>query len=412
MLRRILCILAYSFILVGTSGTTPAFAHAILLRTEPLDGAILTTSPSAVHIWFSESVQPFADGISVVGPSGQHVEQGKVAVNGAELRIAVDANASGTYTVRWRVIADDTHPTRGAFAFSVGHVSATTTETTSGEIGAVSPLGLILQTGARWLHFLGYALTFGVLAFQLFVLDALKVNESARHVWRLVNLGVMLLLAAEPLALLAQTASLGASEMLDPVAVGGALDSSFGRALGLRLGAAMFAWVLVGLAKDGTATATPIALAVGWVLALLDGTSAHAASIQPTWLGLTLNALHVAALGVWVGGLVALLVVWRAHGGVLARRFTPFAIASLVTLAATGAAMAWFHLNVPIDWFDNAYAIVLLTKVMVVALALLPATIALRRVHHHPERWWRWELIALVIAVALAGLLVSLPPPA
>ena len=47
----------------------------------------------------------------------------------------VDAAAPGTYVVRWRITADDTHPARGSFTFSVGHASAPPADTASDDAG-------------------------------------------------------------------------------------------------------------------------------------------------------------------------------------------------------------------------------------------------------------------------------------
>ena len=424
----------------------PVLAHAIIVKSEPPDlcqaafvsesicanGQVLGAAPGEVRIWFSEPVQPFGGGIVVLGPSGRAV-QGTAQAGGNELFATVDAREKGTYVVRWRIIAADTHPSRGEFAFSVGHTSAPAGTIVSASLGAISPLGLILQSGARWLHFLGYALGFGVLAFRLFVLEPLNLSAEAsveRRVWRLINLGILALLVAEPLALLGQTASLSAGEMLDPAVVSGALDSSFGRVLALRLGAAMFLWVLVGFVKDASRSAaahtTPVtgspvplalALVAGWVLALIDGAAAHAESIQPAAWGLTLNALHVASMGVWLGGLAAVLALWRlpalgARRQTMAARFTPLALTALGLLLATGLLMGWLHLALPADVLADPYAIVLAVKSTAVLLALLPAALALKRLRARPTRWWLVELAALLTVAALAGLLVSLPPPA
>jgi hypothetical protein len=51
-----------------------------------------------------------------------------------------------------------------------------------------------------------------------------------------------------PIALPGQTGSLGADAVFNPNLVSTALDSSFGRALALRLGVPFLLWFLVGIA--------------------------------------------------------------------------------------------------------------------------------------------------------------------
>ena len=462
---------------------TSASAHAILVSSDPPDGAVLAAAPTTVTLRFSESVQPFGAGVALLGPDGRPVAAGQARVEGVELVLPdVAATATGTYRVRWGVVADDTHPTRGELTFSVGAPSAA--PAAEAEVGGVAPLGLALQTAGRWLHFLGYALGFGGTAFGVLVLRPLglfdardadgegrtdaatagsgaggpgragdaggpeasvsgtaapglgwtpdaraderaaldarrpapadppfalhpqphaAVDAMADVIWRLANRGVLLLLVAEPLALLGQTASFDAAQTLDPAAVSAAMDSSFGRALGVRLGLALLLWVLVGVAQGGAVRAAPLALVVGWVLALADGGSAHAASLQPTWLGLLVNAVHLAAMGVWVGGLAALL--WtrrgRAVSGDVVARFGRLALAALGALALSGLVMALVHLTGPGDLFRTPYGLALVGKVALVVVAVALARLGARRV----------ELAGLAAVVLGAALLVSLPPP-
>jgi hypothetical protein len=53
----------------------------------------------------------------------------------------------------------------------------------------------------------------------------------------------------------------------------------------------------------------------------------------------------------------------------------------------------------------------LLAKMSLVALAVLLGRAALRPRGSARQRWWRREIAALAAVLALAGLLVSLPPP-
>src|SRR5207302_2092676 len=191
-------------------------------------GPILAGPPVAIRVRFSEPVTPFGAGLQVVGPPGQPVQQGPVQSDGDTLSVPVDAAEPGTYLVRWRITADDTHPARGSFAFSVGRASGPAAAQTDADRGEGA--ALLLQAVGRWLHFFGYALGFGTLAFRLLVRGVVSAAPGASR-WRLVGWGVVLLLLAEPLALLGQTAGLDPDAPLAPEAISGALDSAFGRAL-------------------------------------------------------------------------------------------------------------------------------------------------------------------------------------
>jgi putative copper export protein len=127
---------------------------------------------------------------------------------------------------------------------------------------------------------------------------------------------------------------------------------------------------------------------------VVDATAAHATPALPQPLGLLLNALHVAAMGLWVGGVAAFVIA--PSGG-----FGRLAGWSLGLLIVSGAALALLHFTSALDLVTTAYGVSLLIKLPLVAIALFFAW----RARHH------WELVTLLAVVAAASVVVSLPPP-
>jgi copper transport protein len=339
------------------------------------------------------------------------------------MSVAIEATLGGVYVVRWQVVGEDTHPSRGRFVFWVGPPASVPANLgQDAVVGDVAPLGLALQALSRWTHFLGYALSLGVIALQVVLARAgLGGTEPAgRRLRQLVDVGILLLLVSEPLALFGQTASVDPSEIVDPVAVSAAFDSSFGRVFSLRLGALLFLWVLLGFANAGSAWGGPASLAVGVALAFVDASSAHALSVRPAWLGLVVGAIHLMAAGAWFGGLAGLIAIWQS--GVIDRRpqlivsrFGPLAIGSVIVLAATGLLMLWWHLGIPegggLTGFGTDYGRALLAKVALAFGALVVAWLGQKSLPKAWRRWWLVELTGLIAVLALAGLLVSVRPP-
>jgi copper transport protein len=379
----------------------PAEAHAALLAASPPPSALLDSPPGAVTLIFSEDVTPVAGGVAVFDPSGR-VASGQLRVAGRRIEIGVASALEGTYRVAWAVVAEDTHPARGTYTFSVGHASAPPVPGfRSGDTAQVTPGGLVLQALARLMHFLGLALGFGVpVAALLLGRRDESVLGAAR---RIAGVAVALLLGAEAVAVVAQAASLGAG--LDGDTLSSVMASPFGRYVALRAGAGLLLWAVLALPET---TALAAAVVVGTGAAAVDGLASHRAPIAPAAVVL-LGGVHVAAMAGWLGT-VALSVVVARRG-----RPVPHA-ARLVGAAAaflliSGLALAVVHLRSPGDLVSTAYGAVLTIKV---AIALAVGTFAFavrRRAAPILARIRMGEALALAGVLALAGLLLSVPPP-
>lgn len=353
---------------------------------------------------------PAGRGITVWSPAGRQVGENLTQPAPAEMAVSVDTAERGTYLVVWTVIAADTHPSRGSYTFSVGVSSAVPDAggLPIGDVGAVSPLGLVLQVAGRWVHLAGYALAFGSVAFAVLILRLESEPAAEAACRRLAIVGIVMLVGAEPLTLIAQVLSLGD---LDGQVFADVLASASGRILALRLGAAIGLWALLGAAAQARhREAWVAALGLGVALAFIDAAASHAVKDVPPLLGLSLNATHEMAMGAWLGGLASLVAIRMvtppAVGQALLSRFGRYAAASVAVLVLSGALLALVHMRSPLDLVTSTYGSVVAIKIAGVGVALVAAYLGLRA-----GRSWRAEAIALAGVLALAGLLVSLPPP-
>jgi methionine-rich copper-binding protein CopC/putative copper export protein len=426
-----------SGLVVLWAGVCAASAHAVLLRSDPPDlcllpggeslpsdappcraGAVLPQPPSAIHLVFSEPVQPIGRGLRVIGPNGRRVDYGAVGVTGPVLRVGVDARPAGTYRVVWSVISQDTHPELGTMTFSVrragglvaqGAAAGGTDLPTLG--GSAGEWGLALGALAHVLHFAGYALGFGAYAAFWAVRRGpppFGGPPTPEAVWRLVGAGIVLLLLAEPASVVAESVALGAvGGGADPAVVGTLLDSSFGRVIAQRLAVAILLWVLAGALRNGAMRATWTVPLLGVGLAFIDGQAAHAAGVRPVWLGLTVNAAHVCAMGLWAGTL-AFILSSRA-GAARPPDVHRLVAATAATAVASGAVMAAEHLAAVRDLIASPYGRALAVKITAVAAVVGLGWCAARL--GPARRTGVLEAAAMLAVLALAGWLVLLRPP-
>jgi len=99
----------------------PAHAHAFPSAEDPKVGSTLQTPPSRVVITFDSPIESLFAKLAVVGPSGDDVTAGAPAVdaNTRQLSVPLRALKPGEYTVRWSVVAEDSHRTEGSYTFDV-----------------------------------------------------------------------------------------------------------------------------------------------------------------------------------------------------------------------------------------------------------------------------------------------------
>jgi methionine-rich copper-binding protein CopC len=108
-------------LLLAAASTTPLFAHAELKRSDPAAGSTLDHSPTDVFLWFS---QPLSTGskISVFDTQFQAVDKGTTFIDASDatlMRVQLNPLVPGRYTVNWKTIAVDGHPTSGSYDFIV-----------------------------------------------------------------------------------------------------------------------------------------------------------------------------------------------------------------------------------------------------------------------------------------------------
>ena len=96
------------------------WAHAYPAVSVPNNGATVKESPREVRIQFTEGIELAFSQITVKGPNGEVVSQGKLRKL-ADDTVAIDLRplGPGNYSVEWQVLSVDTHVTDGTLRFTV-----------------------------------------------------------------------------------------------------------------------------------------------------------------------------------------------------------------------------------------------------------------------------------------------------
>ncbi|MGW6863659.1 copper resistance CopC/CopD family protein [Streptomyces sp. NPDC054904] len=386
-------VVAVLALLLGGAG--PASAHASLSGSDPADGVVLKTAPRQVTLTFTESVSFSDDSLRVLSPDNERAnprpaQHADGKDNTARVELS-DELPQGTYTVAWRVVSADGHPISGAFVFSVGKPSGT---------AAVVATGSPEDTAAgrlygffRYVAYSGLALLVGAAAF---VLVCWPTSAAVRRVRRLPAVG-WVTLAVSTLALFL---------LRGPYETGGPVTSAFdlaqvGRTATGRPGAALIVrLVLLAAAavflrrsvvrlernEGGTppgdlgagvrlfGAVLALALAFTWAAA------EHAAAGIQVPLAVPVAVLHLVAMGVWLGGLITLLILLGRRGpgsrdvpASAIGRFSTLAFGSVAVLVGTGTYQSWRQVGSWDALLTTSFGRTLVVKVAAVVLVLCAA---------------------------------------
>jgi copper transport protein len=403
-----------------------AWAHAQLLGTSPLSGAVVPTQPREVIFRFNQAVGGTLGAVRVYDAQGEEVDNLDVShPDGREHWMGVGLKPGlpdGTYTATYRVISADTHIVYGGVVFSIGHAGPAPKTTVAGLIGRnESGEATKLAFGAvRALDYVSLALFIGGLAFLLVAWvpglaaiagEGATADEGAdegadERSWReaadafakclrrLLLAAVVLGVLVSVLGILLQGASAAGVSLwlsLKGTVIENTLDSRFGEVWGLRA----IVWLALGVVLLATGTPRRAELrpprgVLGLLglgsayLAITPALAGHASVQSPTAVFFGSDVVHVLAASVWVGGIACLLGALpgatreleradrsRLLLGVLAR-FSPLALASVIAIAITGVVQAYIDVRSIEGLLDTTYGALILIKV-----ALLGALIGL-----------------------------------
>jgi copper transport protein len=366
-LRRVVLAVAAVVSGVVTLSAGTALAHAELISSSPANQSILASTPPEILLRFSEGVDPIGDSIRLVDAAGNPVPLGPVdqSLGDDTLRAPVPATIDdGTYVVGWQAVSADSHKIRGAFTFSVGAA----TPTAPGVIddifdaaGTSSSDSLLLGIG-RFLSFAGVGILVGALFLAVVLVPELIAE---RRIARLLVGAAIAGLVGTAAMFVAQAHLLTGSYL----SLGDVVDIRSGQWWLARLVAIGLFALFIPARSFLTSTLGRVEVVVGGLAVFaVVAAGGHAVAGDNVLLGFVSTVVHLAAMALWLGGLLLLVVgVPRSWFWWTASQFSPWALGAVVALAVTGSANAWRQLGSLDGLTDSAYGRWLVIKLLLVA---------------------------------------------
>jgi copper transport protein len=418
--------LAFGLLLTLLGPASPASAHAALVATDPANGTIVPDAPNKITLTFSESVQLVSGKIQVLGPDDKRADAGEPKQDGDSVIIPLRSGGGrGTYLVSYRVISADSHPVGGTITYSVGAPSTTPTSTINDT--NVDPVVRTLIPIGKYFGYAGLVLLVG----PVLVLALLWPHRLARRgPAKLVYTGIGLILLSTLWALWLQAPyALGVGvfgvKMGD---IRDVLGSTFGAVMLVRLGVILAAAVLLRpmLRGDGGESKADLALlGVLGVAALATWPlTGHPTASPVAGVSVVVDAIHLASMSVWLGGLVMLVafLLPRANErelGAILPIWSRWAATAVSALILAGVVQALIEVASFRGLVDSTYGILILVKVGLAALVVSVAAysrrlVRLKTAEAAPRALRRPVYVELAITAVVLGVtatLVQISPP-
>jgi copper transport protein len=402
-----------------------ASAHATLVSSVPAAGSTVVTMPDRIRLVFSEPVEPGMAKVSLVVAGGRTITlsaSGDPRDVHAIIAPAGDAATlpPGEVRLMWHIVSADGHPVNGTFVFAIGTSAPRDTvpipePPATPEVTVWGPAiagGPIIPAVLRGIGIGCLLALCGLLSFM--VLFGASTGRPSQ-----IALGLSI---ATPLFLgihlLAWMVNASPDHRLDSAWMATSLASTVGKVELWRTVLALLPLWALGLARR-----PGLALALTIPPLLVSAGVGHSAAIHPM-LAIPFKAVHLAALAVWMGGLIWIVVRERNESSGLTAdigRVSAVALWAVLLVTVSGVAQTLILVQ-STTGIRSAYGLVVIAKVVGLAALvgfgarhrrrLIPA-IASRgeRAVATFQTWVGRELIVFCVVILLGGLLAYLSPP-
>jgi copper transport protein len=400
-----------------------ALAHAGLDASVPSTNAVLETGPPNIELDFNEAIDAELANIELYDQNATLIPTGEPEsiTDDTVVQASVPTIGDGVYVVVWRVPSADGHVVDGAFSFQVGVESGVDVgaliDKVSGNATASSTVGR-LDTAARLLALIGLIVIVGggLLAMQSADAGSNRTLLWMAWVYLLVGtLGSFGLYGAKVVAGLP-------SDAIKPSVWGKVVGSHTASVLLVRVVLVLvLGALLLTFARRASDVWRGAALAISIALVLTYSSVGHANAQHPASLWIAVDAIHLTAISLWIGGLLMFAFgtsAWLTDPDAerIVRRFSLIAMVSVPVIVATGVAQTLKLAGNLDDVTSTSWGRTLLVKVAVVTVLVAIGGVSQWLLRNDgPSALKRTVLVEALIGIVVVGLaagLVTLPPQA
>ena len=404
-----------------------ALAHAALESSAPSANSVLESGPPKILLHFNEAVDAGIASIELFDKDATLIPTGapERGNDDSVVQASVPTIGDGVYVVVWRVPSADGHVVDGVFSFQVGSGAGAGVDVgalidrVSGTASATSTVGR-LDTSARLLALIGVIVMLGggLLAIQS---SGPTTNLSPNRMLLWLAWAFLLIGSLGSFGLYGAKVVAGSpADAIKPAVWGKVVGSHTASVLLVRIVLVLvLGGLLVTFARRSAGVWRSAAVALCAALVLTFSSIGHANAQQPAPLWVGVDAVHLSAVSLWIGGLLMLAfgtTSWLTDpdSEPIVRRFSAISLLAVPIVVATGAAQTLKLAGSLDDITSTSWGRTLLVKVAVVTVLVAIGGVSQWVLRHDgPSALKRnvfVEALIGIVVVGLAAALVALPP--
>ncbi|MGE0243489.1 MAG: copper resistance protein CopC, partial [Nitrososphaeraceae archaeon] len=388
-----------------------AYAHPVVLDSDPKQFQTIESSPHKVTIYFSEPIVLQHSQIFLIDPNGKQIGGGQTEhVNDDDTTITLPLKQKleeGSYTITTRVLsAVDGHVVDNSVVFNIGKAGETTsggnfTNSEARDKKGIFDILSIENSAARIAGYIGQIILVGAPFVYLWIqrpfLDFNWLKNILQNNFNTIQRNLVKLLIVSNLLVIS---SVVAIVIIQAISIGGTIvdvfNTGFGQIIMVRLilSLGLLTFILILYKKINYShhrenfdinnkKIYSMIIGIGFGILLTNSLISHAAALGD-FVPLLIDYFHTIAASIWIGGLIFLAFVFinkiknipnvevkSKIVSIIIDKFSVIVLPILGSIAITGPTLLWSLENNLSLTFASLYGKILVLKLVLAGIMII-----------------------------------------
>jgi copper transport protein len=358
-----------------------ASGHATVISSNPSPNEAMDTLPEKISIQFSENIQPAFHSLEVFSQDGDKIQIQDSAISEQSEKV-LEAKWKGTidegiYYIKWRVVSSDGHPIEGTIPFQLGESTVLQDQEISKvNAGFPNSINVFLQS----LQYICFAALTGILFFQLSLMKGSRLFEASTrarlYLWLSFAGLAFSIFCSLPLKVTID-AGVGWADAFNGTFIKEVLNAtSFGTIYIIEILLLLLLFLVIYFMLENSLNKSLpfLSFIIIAILMVCKALTGHTAAVPNQVLAVLMDFLHLLSMALWLGGLMALLVILpgladrqaedkKTFYWSIIQRFSRWSFLFVIILIVSGIYSSLQHVPTIHSLINTTYGQLLLAKI-------------------------------------------------